>query len=76
MQLRRWGFRKNCKHPDLKIVKARYANVVQLKVKFDIRFGGNRLDELQLKKLDRCLIPESEKYKRTCIPFPNIVYLD
>lgn len=76
MQLRRWGFKRNLKHPDLMIVKARRAILVKRKVKFDIRFRGDRLDEAQLKKLDDCLIPISKKYKRTCFPFPNFICLD
>lgn len=74
-QLNMWGFKKNFKHADLKIIKARYANIVQQKVRFGIRISGNRADGRQLKKIDRCFIPSSEKYRRMCILFPRIICL-
>ncbi|PQE32366.1 multiple ankyrin repeats single kh domain protein [Rutstroemia sp. NJR-2017a WRK4] len=51
-QLKKWKLEKNWKLSDLRAVKARHANLIQRRVRFDVRFAGNCLDELEQKKFD------------------------
>jgi hypothetical protein len=65
--LKKWKFEKNWKYDALRIVKAKYASIIQWRVVFDVRFNGNCLDELEWKKFVDYRVPLSDKYKSTFI---------